>query len=42
MKFLLDTHAFMWWNSDPEKIPPNSLLLLQNPNNDVFLSMVIL
>ncbi len=42
MKLLLDTHAFMWWNSEPEKIPTNTIVLLQNPNHELFLSLVSL
>ncbi len=32
MKFLLDTHAFMWWHSDPECIPKSTIHLLQDPD----------
>jgi PIN domain nuclease of toxin-antitoxin system len=42
MKLLLDTHAFMWWHSDPEYIPKNTLTLLQDPDNEVILSVVSL
>ena len=42
MKLLLDTHAFMWWHSKPEYIPKSTLILLQDPNHEVILSMVSL
>lgn len=42
MKLLLDTHAFMWWHSEPECIPKNTLTLLQDPDNEVILSVVSL
>jgi PIN domain nuclease of toxin-antitoxin system len=37
MKLLLDTHTFMWWHSEPEYIPKNTLILLQDPDNEVIL-----
>jgi PIN domain nuclease of toxin-antitoxin system len=42
MKLLLDTHTFMWWHSEPEYIPKNTLTLLQDPDNEVILSVVSL
>lgn len=42
MKLLLDTHAFMWWNSEPERIPLTTLNLLQDPDHELFLSLVSL
>lgn len=42
MKLLLDTHTFMSWHSDPEYIPKNTLSLLQDPDNEVILSVVSL
>lgn len=42
MRLLLDTHAFMWWNSEPERIPSDTLTLLQNPDHELFLSLVSL
>ena len=42
MKLLLDTHTFMWWHSEPEYIPKNTLILLQDPDNEVILSVVSL
>jgi PIN domain nuclease of toxin-antitoxin system len=42
MNLLLDTHVFMWWNSEPERIPTDTLRLLQDPNHNLFLSLVSL
>ncbi|PZO44173.1 MAG: PIN domain nuclease [Pseudanabaena frigida] len=42
MKLLLDTHTFMWWHSEPEYIPKNTLTLLQDPDHEVILSVVSL
>jgi PIN domain nuclease of toxin-antitoxin system len=38
MKLLLDTHVLMWWTSLSERIPENILLLLDDIENEVFLS----
>ncbi|MBU2611498.1 MAG: type II toxin-antitoxin system VapC family toxin [Chloroflexi bacterium] len=40
MRLLLDTHTFLWWDSEPEKLSSRSLELLQNRNNILFLSVV--
>jgi PIN domain nuclease of toxin-antitoxin system len=42
MKLLLDTHTFMWWHSEPEQIPRQTLTLLQNPNHQLCVSVVSL
>ncbi|MCA6589538.1 MAG: type II toxin-antitoxin system VapC family toxin [Pseudanabaena sp.] len=42
MKLLLDTHAFMWWHSEPECIPKSTLTLLQDPDHELILSVVSL
>lgn len=38
MKIMLDTHAFLWWDSEPEKLSKNALELCQNSENTMFLS----
>lgn len=38
MKFLLDTHVFLWWMMDIEKIPTKIINYIQNENNNIFLS----
>jgi PIN domain nuclease of toxin-antitoxin system len=40
MKVLLDTHTFIWWDSDPSKLSAQVLTLLQDPATTVFLSVV--
>jgi PIN domain nuclease of toxin-antitoxin system len=40
MKLLLDTHTFIWWDSAPDKLPPQVLALCQDPANEMWLSVV--
>ena len=40
MRLLLDTHAFMWWDSDPDKILEETFTLLKQPKNELLLSLV--
>jgi PIN domain nuclease of toxin-antitoxin system len=40
MKLLIDTHTFLWWDSDPSRIPPATLFLMQESNNEIFVSLV--
>jgi PIN domain nuclease of toxin-antitoxin system len=39
MRLLLDTHAFIWWDGDPSKLPPHVLALCQDPMNSLVLSV---
>lgn len=39
MKLLLDTHTFLWWDSEPEKLSQRALELCQNPENMLILSV---
>ena len=39
MKVLLDTHTFMWWDSQPGKLSGPVLQVLHDPTNLVFLSV---
>ena len=39
MKLLLDTHTFIWWDSDPQKLSATVLTQLQSSNNTIFLSV---
>ena len=39
MKILLDTHVFLWWVSEPEKLPDSMLQHLIDPDIRVFLSV---
>lgn len=40
MKYLLDTHIFLWMNDCPEKLSKNALNICQNPQNELYLSLV--
>lgn len=40
MKLLLDTHTFIWWDSDPAKLSPHVLALCNDPANILLLSVV--
>ncbi|MGH8480634.1 MAG: type II toxin-antitoxin system VapC family toxin [Gammaproteobacteria bacterium] len=42
MKILLDTHTFIWWDSDPTKLSPTALALLTDPTTEVILSVTSL
>ena len=39
MKLLLDTHAFIWWDSDPGQLSVPALAALLDPANEVLLSV---
>ena len=39
MKLLLDTHAFIWWDSDPSKLSADALEALQDREGLVMLSV---
>lgn len=38
MKYLLDTHVFLWACVEPEKLSSDSMEIIKNPNNILFLS----
>ena len=40
MKFLLDTHAFLWWDADAEQLPDSLVKTLQDPTHEITLSVV--
>lgn len=40
MKLLLDTHAFIWWASEPEKLSPKVPALCEDGGNSLLLSVV--
>ena len=40
MKLLLDTHTFLWWDSEPSKLSSKALALCQDRTNTVLLSVV--
>lgn len=40
MKYLLDTHTFIWWDSEPSKLSARALALCQDRQNTLLLSVV--
>lgn len=40
MKLLLDTHVFIWWDSDPAQLSTAALAALTDPGNEILLSAV--
>ncbi|MCK5717366.1 MAG: type II toxin-antitoxin system VapC family toxin [Thiomargarita sp.] len=40
MRFLLDTHTFIWWYNEPDKLSLQVRALLQNSENIILLSVV--
>lgn len=40
MKLLLDTHTFIWWDSNPAQLSSQVLELCQNQDNVLLLSIV--
>jgi PIN domain nuclease of toxin-antitoxin system len=40
MNLLIDSHTFIWWRDEPQKLSPTSFAEISNPNNDVYLSVV--
>ncbi len=39
MRLLLDTHAFIWWDSEPSKLSSRALSLCRNSENTLLLSV---
>lgn len=39
MKLLLDTHIFIWWADQPEKLSPAALSALEDEANELLLSV---
>jgi PIN domain nuclease of toxin-antitoxin system len=39
MKLLLDTHTFIWWDSDPSRLSAPALSALRDPANETWLSV---
>ena len=40
MKLLLDTHTFIWWDSDPGQLSATARSAIQDPANEVLFSAV--
>ena len=39
MKLLLDSHTFLWWNNEPDKLSPRVLEMCKNSENALFVSV---
>lgn len=39
MKFLLDTHALLWWLADDDRLGTRARALIEDPTNDVLVSV---
>jgi PIN domain nuclease of toxin-antitoxin system len=42
VKLLLDTHTFIWWDSEPAKLSATALALCSDPTNELLLSVTSL
>jgi len=42
MKVLLDTHVVLWWYDDPKAILLESRNIIENPDNEIFLSPIVI
>ena len=42
MKVLLDTHALLWWLADDNQLGQRARDLIEDPGNDILISMVSL
>ena len=42
MRFLLDTHALLWWLADDERLGAQARDLIADPGNDILVSVVSL
>jgi|SRR5215471_4370887 len=40
MRLLLDTHIFIWWANEPEKLSQTALPALEDSTNELILSVV--
>lgn len=40
MKLLIDTHVFLWWDSDDSKLPEEFRSAIAAPQNEVYVSAV--
>jgi PIN domain nuclease of toxin-antitoxin system len=40
MKYLLDTHVFLWWNLGDSQLSENAASIISDGNNEIFLSAV--
>ncbi len=40
MNILIDTHIFLWIVSEPEKLSPQRINIINNPTNTIFVSSI--
>ncbi len=38
MKYLIDTHILIWYGAGTKYLKPNTVALLRNPDNEIFVS----
>lgn len=41
MRILLDTHSFLWFSTDNERLSATAKNLIEDPGNEIFLSVVV-
>ena len=39
MRLLLDSHTFLWWNNEPEKLSPKVLEMCKNAEHTLYISV---
>ena len=39
MRFIMDTHTFIWWSSNPSKLSSKVFNLIQDQSNDIYVSV---
>lgn len=42
MRLILDTHVFIWWDSEPERLSPRALSLCRDRENQLHVSVASL
>ena len=42
MRLLLDTHALLWWLADDNQLGPRARQMIEDPGNDILVSVVSL
>ena len=42
MRYLIDTHVFLWWLNDDKKLKELAQRAIENPNNQVYVSVATL
>jgi|SRR6476661_2234024 len=42
MKLLVDTHAYIWWGIDPDKLSARAAEALSKPENEIYVSVASL